>query len=192
MKKLLLVLALAAAFVCLPAAPAFADYFSDMQPNNAYVHPWSDTVWWEGVDPTTGEYFQSEDPVPADYTVWYVAWLALPTKCSIVTMPLNTRLACTLDKPDGTKWSIAPQRAIWYWGRPFVGWEDRALYRANAKYWVIAWSYRLGKLDPGVSSGVATWTFRLPILDFSYYEGATTPSVIPAGTTVYHYSFMVQ
>jgi hypothetical protein len=197
MKKLLIVFAVVAAFLCLPVAPAFADYFSDMQPNNAYVHPWSDPVYWEGVapNPMTGEleYFASTDPVPADYTVWYSAWLVLPTKCTIAAMPCNTRLALTAHAPDGkTMLSLTPRKAVRFWGKPFVGWEDRALYRANAKYWVIAWVYRLGTLAPGDYGGVATWTFRFPFLDFSYFEGATKPTLIPAGTTIYHYAFTVE
>ena len=64
MKRLIIMLALAVLALGATAAPALADYFSEMKAGEAYVHPWggTDPAWWEGVD---AEGTTSRRPTPS-------------------------------------------------------------------------------------------------------------------------------
>jgi hypothetical protein len=91
MKKLLLIIVLAAACLGLLAAPAFAAYPNTGVPLTAYVHPWggTDPIWWEEVDaggnwsmwsvaPPSAEQgkWAPFKPITDNYTVCFAAWMS--------------------------------------------------------------------------------------------------------------------
>ena len=206
MKKLLLLVVLATACLAVMAAPAYADYFSDMQPGNAYVHPWGgvepDLAFWEEVvlNPETNEldwFTRFDTPIPPGYTVWFAGWMNGWPRLQVALWPVTTRLDCVLKNPDGSKrWCITAKQAKQYWGKAFEGWPTETIYQMETMCWVVAWTYRLGKLPPGTYTGTGTWTFLAPYLNFELpYGSQKKPDVIPASewnaANPYTYHFTV-
>jgi hypothetical protein len=201
MKRLIIMLALVILALGATAAPALADYFTDMRPGEAYVHPWGGTepAWWEGVD-TEGNYFQTTDPVPAGDTVYLAAWMSGWPRLQVVLWPATIRLDCTLAGPDGKSMvSLTARQAKRYWCKAFdTGWPTETIYQKETTDWVVVWKYPLGELAPGTYCGTGEWTFFAPYLDFELpYHSQKLPDVISASqlngpTTHYTYHFTVE
>jgi hypothetical protein len=200
MKRLIIMLALAVLALGATAAPALADYFSEMKAGEAYVHAWGGTepAWWEGVD-AEGNYFQTTDPVPAGDTVYLAAWMSGWPRLQVAMWPSTIRLDCTLRGPDGKRLvSLSPRQAQRHWCKAFAGWPTETLFVKETMAWVVAWDYRLGELSPGTYSGTGHWVFFAPYLDFELpYHSQRQPDLITASelngpSTAYTYHFTVQ
>jgi hypothetical protein len=210
MKRLLLVVVLAAACLGGLAAPAFAAYPMDGVPGTAYVHPWggTDPVYWDeffadGSSATwsvaePGFWWAPYKPITRDYNICFAAWMAGWPKLQVAAWPLTTRIDCVLYNPNGSKrWSISPTKARKDWGPVLYGWDGQTIYKENAKIWLIGWTCPIGKLPPGTYSGTGNFTFLAPYFDFELgYRTQLLPKVIPASewnaANPYTYTFTVK
>jgi len=214
MKKLLLIIVLAAACLGLLAAPALAAYPVDGVPGAAYVHPWAgtDPIWWEevnedgslstySVSPPEPGSFQEQwapyKPITDDHTIYFAGWQTGWPKLQVALWPATTRLDCVLYNPDGsTRWSIDAKQARKHWGPVLYMWDAPTIFQESAKIWGIGWMYRLGKLPHGTYSGSGNWVFLTPYLNFEPPTAdPNKPDVIPASVwnawNPYTYSFEV-
>ena len=213
MKKLLLIIVLAAALLGVLAAPAFAAFPNDGVPGTAYVHPWggTDPTIWEEVDALGNWYMWSVAPPSPDQGAWapykpitrnydicMAAWMNGWPRLQVALWPVTTRVDCVLYDPNGsTRWTVGAREARQHWGPVLYGWDAPTLYRENSKIWVIGWTDFIGKLPPGTYSGTGAFTFLLPYVNFELgYRSQKLPQVIPAGewnaANPYSYRFTIQ
>jgi hypothetical protein len=212
-KRLFVMLVLAAALLGVLAAPALAAFPATGSPGTAYVHPWAgtDPIIWEQVDAAGNWYMWSVAPPSADQAVWapykaipsgydicMAAWMTGWPKAQVALWPVTTRVDCVLYGPTGGPlWSVTPREARGRWGPVIYGWDAPTIYQENAKIWMIGWTYPLGKLPPGTYWGSGNFTFLVPYLNFELgYRSQMLPQVIAAGqwnaANPYSYRFTIQ
>jgi hypothetical protein len=211
MKRLLLVMVLALALLCLLATPALALRPSTM---TAYVVPKTGGVWLEAqgdLNAPTLLVHPPGSPIPANYDVIIDApWRGI-TRGLVQTVPLALLYQVSIPAADvdisqdeaQAYWSGA---VLWdrYWSSllgPIPAFNPRTGVQAYANHW---WGPLTGdagtaanltsdkKLPPGTYAGLFTETVVRTIIDLKLNSaGQTTPVKVKPGTASYPFTFVV-
>ena len=202
MRRLLLILVLAAACLALLATPALA-YQSPptYEPGTAYVplraELWGDNFWFEfDGDGNLDMHDADATPIPHDYDICLQLGFTSPTRGQVENIPKSILYTLTLDGP-GYHWSSDTASSKELWSTMFSWGPGSAFNREFATFWERDLYKVLSDLPPGDYSGTTTEIVTHTLNDLSFYgelwsrHAQQKPVKIPAGTNDYTFAFTV-